>query len=563
MAKYLVFFALAVLVCMGLFWFRSATPIGPALERSSVESRPAAVISSPQENSARRAPSGSGQPLDVPSVPTFVVHVFDEYSADIESATVTCLSLSTRDQIDLATTNSRGITSSTLSLPYPLLLRVSSRGYTSAEFHLDRPQGTVFDVRLKASGAIFGQVVLGPSGIGVEGVRVLAWSQDLRVPAYDLAKRALEQADVRAVVTTSHANGQFELNGVNPAALYCLVAAGSGVASSATTCGVSPGKESIALQVGPLYGARVRVEPSAPYREFFHNLAPPAVNPVQAQRIAGAKYIYQPSFVSVLAGFDKELEYGSLSATTYLFVGDVEKDAIGPLDYSLSLLGYESVHSELMFPRATTVLSETVIKLKPSEPVLGRCTFRFVWADGLSIASTKMVGSLGRITLDRIGNEGGAGRVALNITSFKSPKWSLDVPFGKYEARYGCKATGATVPYVLDPAIVVDVGEAETTFDINMRATAGVEIEVHSERGQRLSGALSVMLIHGSPMIGSSSQGAPVSLNEPPYLIAPLMPGDYTISLLGHSSAPVTSRPVAFHASPGEVTKVVLSVESN
>lgn len=504
------------------------------------------------------------EPDSVPARRSISLHVTDRTGAGVSGATVGSIRDAPAGLAPLGTTDSAGLLRLDPALACPARILVTSPGFVGAEIVWESIPETDKWIRLQAATVIRGRIVAGNDMHGVEGVRVLAWSDRLTIPGHEIAEQALQGMTSRGLSAVSNAEGWFELGEVSPSCTYSVVAGGRGWASFETACKVPPGESRLVIRVGALFGTVVRLVPTGVEADSLKCLAPPTLSPLQPD-LPGATYLFQPSFVSVLAGLQAHLDSGSAMACTYLFACDSEAESIGPLPYKLSIPGFEPVDTTIQCPRALTELRETTIPLRSTAGERGHCSFRLRWPPGVAGSSGSILGGKGVIFITplELGRDGrDASDVVLDLGLAAGQPCSIDLPLGSYRVRYLCIATGLSSPQSFEPARIVDVEPGEQAIEFDLSACGGILVQPIRPGGEHASGGFHVLLCKGGvPSVGTGAVMNSVFMSSAPYAIAPLNPGQYGIIPVGHSTMAPGDPATLFEVKAGEWTTVPVALQ--
>lgn len=488
------------------------------------------------------------------------VSVVDDLDQPIDMASVVWDSRSNAPPVEFRRTEMAGSYQTDEPCRLPAMLRVACESYVPVEQWLRKdPEGTMV-VRLRPAGSIHGTVRTRAGRVPVEGARVLAWAASLSSPPLDLVQRAERGGDQRVAIATSTVDGTFELQGLVPEFKYNIVCAGSGYASYGVREAAPIDNTHVYLDVGYLYGAQFLLTCGDPERQrLIDQLAASAAKPIQP-KLDGASYVFQPSFIPVLAGAIRGVDIERTGDGVYLFIADSDVDALGPLRYSMNLNGFKPVSESVMFPRVRGELSVRSIRVDPDpDTIYGRCKVDLVWSPALLGIDLAMNFSPGRVKFTPVGAGDGAKRISLRTGSAVASEITADVPCGEYTVAYENRSASILFPDPADAQIPVRVTPAGVTARIDLSRMGACEVNLERPNGMSVSGALALNLFHARVAgDGDTAIRTYVFFAEAPYVIGPLNPGQYTISWAGHSSEHLPTTPSYFVVEAGQVANLTV-----
>lgn len=494
------------------------------------------------ENNTAITRAEAAQPQESVVDSRLVVHVTDEQGAPVSSAVVEWTTREPAASIRLDALAEPGFYRPPTSPALPAFVRVSCEGFAHEERWVNALPSDELVVRLTRAAVIRGSVVRRATKQPAADVRVLAWPASLTTPPLDLLERALRDNDPRAVLTRTEADGTFELRHLVPSLAYRLVAAGHGLATEQPVDARPSDNVHVVLGAGQLYGTRIRITtPNEGARSFLAMVSSPTLMPIQP-KLAEARYLPQPNFITTLAGLTNELTVGDFTQSTYLFVSDLDRAVLGSSPYRFAITGFTPVEADVQFPRVENELPERTFELRPLVETLQVCTVNLLWPPEIARRDVELNYSPGRIVLRPAGTRELGDLILFRLPSATCPRFDVGVPYGEYSVRYENRATMVLEPPVDRETQPLRVPSATSQVTIDLRNTGGIAVSTRNARGELISGSLELQVLRGDPTRDRGSiPTSYVFFAEPPYLIAPLEPGEYTLRVAGHSSAATAS----------------------
>lgn len=528
-----MFILIPALIGMACLFFLIQRPSGDAT--SNIPSPPT-FAERPAQTGEALGLADERQRVDTTSVKIpenhVVVRVIDQQSRPIPSAVVAVLA-SPRSGVEMHTAADKGGNALLPeALTYPCELIVSCEGYVSRAVYLSTQPSEPLVIVLDASCTIYGQVVGSQSKLPVPGAQVMLWPSALRRPPLDLLTHGPDKLASVVSVVKCDEQGRFEAGGLSCRSNYCGIAATKNLASRSVKTDISAVAASNTLELESLYALRIALKtPDPAAQQSVSIMMPPIMDPIQ-DNFPDVSYVYQPSYIPMLSGLATQLQYGSIADNTYLFVGDATVAALGPVEYSLSVTGFEPVHEQILIPKVIDSIAVHEIVLRPISGGMTRCQVNFALPDALKSQPNSIYSPFSKLVFSRQ-NAPTQERTEVAVSSSLTDSLSVDLPYGTYEVRYISDSTGTSSPDEDSPPLIVDLNSSTAHLTIDLKNTGGIDLHVKDDSGLESSGVLTVSLsrtLRNGVMVTSTA-----SMRGAPYFLVPVRPGDYSIHSLGHS----------------------------
>lgn len=381
------------------------------------------------------------------------------------------------------------------------------------------------DVSMEAGATISGIVALNGGGMPSRGVIVLAYPTN-ETPSHRSITECRRGIPNSLLTARPGPDGSFTICGVNPTKNYSLIAAGSGYAMESPIAFGVPGQPAVVLELLGVFGTVVRF--------VGNDGAPPKAHPGlwvgRGPRWWWDSSLFQgmgtTSVQCALLGLDDALSTIAPSLdVAMMFLGDANKDRVGPILLEGTLAGYVPINGSITASRAIDKMDQSIVRLNPAVAGWGDLDVRWTVADpSLFCAPTTQTKEIADVLLHDLAND-----VTYEYKLLSFPATGVvvkGVPFGKYTVSIltGARSYNYSSDHV---APVVNVGVEAQTVEFDLSALFCVDLEI-IENGNRHSGEAMVEItrFNGRRYVANF-----VTFRGPPYRISGMAAGEYKMRL--------------------------------
>lgn len=398
--------------------------------------------------------------------------------------------------------------------------------------------------------------VVDPSEMPVADALVLGWTQRSRSISLRRAHRAMS-GDPRSLSAWTASDGSFEIGALpRDAALY-FTAGGAGMLA-ASPVEVPPGESpEVRIVVAPVYAVLAR---------FVDLDGRPAAIPSgwirgdAALRFEGALRPYTGPRSALLAAGVPENLLASASTSERLYYGLAFDGALeaGPLTVDpIEFPGYEPLSFSTMLYRLDQGLRGVDVRLVPT--VEQRGSLRLVIVGPAGTTRSAPISGASAATVQMTPSSGPP--LTLGVRDLSPGEKILDgIPFGTYTAVLATAGGMWVHPDAGLGGKDLVIGPTEAVWRIDLSHLSTLELALRDSSGRPYAGRLSAVLVRGDLNRGDYGVADAIDIEEPPYSIAGLPAGEYSIQFFEpRLDGPAASFPVV-HLQPGEVSRVPFTV---